>query len=280
MNGDDLNKQFDALKRGAVDLVSEMHSRKLAIPAAALVLAILAAVVLLPSSPTPAPVPPAAVAPAPQAQPAVARVAQVSVIEPASLDEDIPLTSTTDPFTGTSGYKCTRVGSGEPKKYDCEVSDLKVRIICTSDSSTGPCAESEGSTGGTGSAGSAGGSEADGGSGGSGEAPKTGGGDSAPKKTKTTYYTASVLLDGSTISNVEAGTELPKTSGTLVVYAGANDANTKGVFILADGVTASGVVVDETFGSFALAKDKSVTLTDANGVEHKMTLKKLTKVTK
>ena len=53
MNNRDLNKQLDALKRQVTDLVRELHARKLAIPAGALLLAIVAAVFMLPKASTP-----------------------------------------------------------------------------------------------------------------------------------------------------------------------------------------------------------------------------------
>jgi hypothetical protein len=275
----DFNKQFDAIKRQGSDLVREMHARKLAIPAGALLLALVAALVLLPKSSTPPAAPPTASAPV--EKPKIARVAQVSLIEPSTIDEEIPLTSSTDPFTGTTGYKCEKVSSN-PRAYRCIVSDITILVLCNEEGGSGPCSKEEGAA-----EGASGTTSGDGGSGGStggttvpGETkpPSSGGGDSGG--TKTVYYTVTVSIDGSTKKNVEAGTELPKSNGALVVYAGPNDANSKGIFILADGVTADGVKVDDTFGSFALSKNQTVTLTDVNGVEHKMTLKSINKATK
>lgn len=283
----DLNKQFEALKRQATDLVREMHARRLAIPAAALLCAIVAALVLLPEGSTPPPTPPTAAAPA--VQPKVARVAQVSLIEPSRLGEDIPLANSDDPFAGSGeGYNCTKITS-DPKTFECKVADLKVRVVCTGgEASGGPCSKSEGASGGTGAAGgsssaggssgSGGSSESTGGSGGSGDSGSNGG--SSEPKTKSTYYTVTVSIDGTTKKNVEAGTDLPDSSDALAVYAGTNDSRTKGVFIAADGVVVTGVKVDETFGSFSLEKGKSATLTDKNGTPHKLTLKSISKVTK
>jgi hypothetical protein len=274
----DLNKQFDALKRQGSDLVREMHARKLAIPAGALLLALVAALVLLPKSSPPPAAPPTAAAPV--MKPKIARVAQVSLIEPSTIDEDIPLTKSADPFTGEAGYKCTKVSS-DPKTYRCIVSDIVILVLCNEEGGSGPCSKDEGKAGASGGTGAAG----DGATGGTtvpGETkpPSSGGGGGGSGGTKTVYYTVTVSIDGSTKKNVEAGTELPKSNGALVVYAGPNDANSKGIFILADGVTAAGVTVDDTFGSFALSKNQTVTLTDVNGVEHKMTLKSINKATK
>ena len=269
----DFNKQFEAFKRQVTDVVKDMHARKLAVPAAALLCAIVAALVLLPQGATPPPAPPTANAPITEAK--VARVAQVSLIEQSSLDEDIPLANSEDPFAGSNdAYKCTKVGSN-PKTYDCMVADLKVRIVCTAEGGTGPCAASEGATaGGGGSSSSTGGSTGSTGTSGGG---KSGGGSGG---SKTVYYTVNVSIDGTTKKNVVAGDELPKSNGALVVYAGTNDAHNKAVFIAADGVVPSGVPVDSTFGSFSLKKGETATLTDANGAEHKMTLKSITKVSK
>lgn len=282
----DFNQQFDAIKRQGSDLVREMHARKLAIPAAALLLALVAAVVMLPNSAPPPAAPPTAAAPI--EKPEIARIAQVSLVEPSSLDEDIPLTSSADPFTGDTGYNCTKASSN-PRSYRCIVSDIVVLVICKDEGGTGPCAADAGSgaSGGTGAAGgTTPGGDTPGGTTPGGTTvpaepkPPSGGGDGGSGGTKTAYYTVTVSIDGTTQKNIEAGTELPKSDGALVVYAGPNDANSKGIFILADGVTADGVPVDQTFGSFALAKNQTVTLTDVKGVEYKMTLKSINKATK
>lgn len=273
----DFNKQFDALKRQGSDLVREMHARKLAIPAGALLLALVAALILLPKSSPPPAAPPTATAPV--VKPKIARVAQVSLIEPSSIDEDIPLTSSTDPFTGETGYKCEKVSS-DPEVYRCIVSDILILVMCNEEGGSGPCSNEDKAAGASGGTGAPVGGGSTGGTTVPGETkpPSSGGGGSGG--TKTVYYTVTVSIDGSTKKNVEAGTELPNSNGSLVVYAGPNDANSKGVFILADGVTADGVKVDDTFGSFALSKNQTVTLTDVNGVEHKMTLKSINKATK
>jgi hypothetical protein len=281
MGNKDFNKQFEAFKRQSSDLVRELHARKLAVPAGALLLAILAALVLLPAASSPPAAPPTAAAPI--VKPKVARIAQVSLIEESSLDEDIPLTNSEDPFAGSDdGYKCTKVSSN-PRSYDCIVADLKVRVICTAEGGGGPCVQSEGATGGGGASSSTGGSgggatQSTGGNGGSGHNNSGGGGE--PESTKSSYYTVTVSLDGTTKKNVVAGTELPKASDPLAIYAGLNDARTKAVFLAADGVVVTGVPVDVTFGSFTLKKGQTATLTDANGAEHKLTLKSITKVAK
>ncbi|MGH2960176.1 MAG: hypothetical protein ACRDKE_11275 [Solirubrobacterales bacterium] len=277
MDSKDLNKQFDAAKRQGSDLVRELHARKLAIPAGALLLALFAAIVLLPQSSPPPAAPPTAAAPV--VKPKIARIAQVSLIEPSTIDEDIPITNSADPFTGETGYKCEKVSSN-PKAYRCLVSNIMILVLCNEEGGAGPCAANEGKAEGA-SAGTGG--STGGGTGGS--TGSTGGGDKKSSdggsgNSNTVYYTVTVSIDGTTKKNVQAGTELPKSTDSLVVYAGPNDAHSKGIFILADGVTATGVNVDQTFGSFALSKNQTVTLTDADGAEHKMTLKSINKATK
>jgi hypothetical protein len=286
MNSGDLNKQLDALKRQAMDLVHELHARKLAIPAGALLVAIVAAMVLLPHGSTPPPAPPTT-ATTPVVKPAIARVAQISLIKPSTLSEDIPLSGSEDPFTGHSGYKCVKISSN-PKMYNCMVSNLLIRIVCVGEGGTGPCAEGAGATpatSGSGTETTTGGSgtevtpippvDGGGGDGGDGGGNSGGGGTNS-----SSYYVVTVSIDGKTIKNVVAGDELPNQSAPLAIYAGTNDGHDKGVFIAADGVVVTGVAVDETFSSFSLRTGETATLTDANGAAHKMTLKSISKVKK
>ena len=92
MNGNDLSKQFDALRRRFVDLVADLHARKLAIPAGALLAAVVAALVLLPKSPTPPAAPPST-ANVPATAKKDEQVAQISMINPGKRGEDIPRAS-------------------------------------------------------------------------------------------------------------------------------------------------------------------------------------------
>lgn len=277
MNSKDLNKQLEALKRQAVDLARDLHARKLLIPAGAILAAIVAAVVLLPKGSAPPPAPTTAtVAPATKAKIQVA--AQITTIKPTPLGEDIPLAGSNDPFTGESGYTCTTLQSS-PKILDCVVSDNRIFILCD-DSSTGPCAEggasgaTGGSTNGTGSGGggsTGGGTVPGGGSGGSGG---DGGGGSGGG-TRYFYYAATVKLDGTTYKKVPGGTMLPKSSSPLVAYLGENTDANGGTFLAAEGVTISGVSIDPIFSSFVLEVGQTVTLTDADGKNHKLTLKSI-----
>lgn len=274
------NMNMDQIRRAASDLVAELHARKLAIPAAVLLVAIVAAAIVLPKSITPPPPEPVTSAATPEV---IEQPAQVSLklVGVTPLDNDIPLANSSDPFVGTDSADCTRVGSGEPKQFDCRIGDLVVRVMCPpteeGDPGVGICAEKSGSTSATGSSGGGGsGSE-------SGSTEKTGDGGSGEKKKstpKSSYYVATVELDGKTFSNVVAGDPLPNTTNTLVTYAGTNDSNTRGIFLAGDKVTVTGVAVDDELGSFELAKGKSATLTDETGAVHTMTLKSLKKVTK
>jgi hypothetical protein len=266
-----MNKQIEAIKRQVGDLVRDMHARKLAIPAGALLLAIVAAVFMLPKAATPPPAPTTAVAPA--EKPAFEPVAQVTLIKPSSLDDDIALTSSTDPFSGTTGYHCTQVSSS-PKILECDLSSIKVRVLCVGDSAPPVCAE----TGASGSTGSAGGGGASSGTGG-GSTGGTGGDGTVPADGKIHYYTvvASIKIDLHTYKNVQVGQELPP-SAPLAVLAGATLDRTQATFLAAKGVTVSGVDVDPSFGAFILKVHKSATLTDLNGVAHKITLSSLKQI--
>jgi hypothetical protein len=275
VNNNDMGKQLDALKRQIGAVVADMHARKLAIPAGALLAAIVLAVVLLPKSSTPPTAPPVAAAP-PVTK--TTPVAQISLISNTSIDEDTPLTSSSDPFIGKGNYACKKIGSN-PDIYECQVADLKLRVVCSGDASGDPCDGGKGD-GASGAAGATGGG---GESGGSTGATGGGTGGSGKKKSKpksSAYYVVDVSIDGTTKKDVVAGDTLPKISAPLAVYAGTNDAHTKGIFIAADGVVVTGVVVDATFGSFSLKKGQTATLTDATGAAHKLTLKSIDKVTK
>lgn len=274
------NMNLDQIRRAASDLVAELHARKLAIPAAVLLVAIVAAAIVLPKSATPTPPEPVTSASTPET---IEQPAQVSLklVGVTPLDNDIPLANSSDPFVGKDSADCTRVGSGEPKQFDCRIGDLVVRVMCPvtteGDPGVGICAEKSGSTSATGSSGGGGGGSE------SGSTESTGDGGSGEKKKstpKSSYYVANVEIDGKTFTNVVAGDPLPNTTNTLVTYAGTNDSNTRGIFLAGDKVTVTGVAVDDELGSFELAKGKSATLTDETGAVHTMTLKSLKKVTK
>lgn len=272
---------MDQIRRVASDLVAELHARKLAIPAAVLLVATIAAAIVLPKSSTPPP--PEPVANGANQVEQIEQPAQVSLkmIGVTPLDNDIPLTNSSDPFVGKDSADCTRVGSGEPKQFDCKIGDLLVRVMCPvtteGDPGVGICADKAGATGGTGSTSKTGDS-------GGGTTPATGDGDSGTDKKKSTtkdsYYVASLTLDGKSYTKVVAGDPLPSTGNPLATYAGTDDSDKRAIFIAGDKVTVTGVAIDEELGSFELAKGDSATLTDEFGAVHTLTLKLLKKVTK
>ena len=281
---------FDKLKKQFMDLVYDLHARKLAIPAGALLVAILAAVFVLPKSPTPPP-PPANTAPAAATQtgptgPKMQPVANLTLVGVTPLDDSNPLSFSVDPFTGRDGYKCKTYKKGPPKLLACRVADLEMLFICPATGGGPLCVGATGGTGATASGGGAGSTGAVGGStggGGGGAGGGSTGGGSAPKKktsTKSTYYVVNVTLDGRSYKNVIAGDGLPNDTNTIVVFAGVNDAQSKAIFIAGDNVSVTGATVDPNLGNFELAKGKSVTLMDSGGANHTMKLTAITKVTK
>jgi hypothetical protein len=276
MGGNNSSQSFDQLKRAFLDLVNELHSRKLAIPAGAVLVAILAAVFLLPKSPAP-PAPVAATPVANQQQTVNAdEVVKLKMVGVSSLDNGDPISHSSDPFEGKAGTKCVRIGSGTPKRFACRVGDQLMLFECLPDVEVGICAPDTGASGATGAV-----PGTDTGGGGGGATPPTG--DTTPKKkkhVKKTYFEVSVSIDGRTYTHVIAGDSLPNDANTLAVYAGATTSGKKAIFISGDGVTITGAVVDEELGNFELSKGQTVTITDKLAAQHTLTLKSITKVTK
>jgi hypothetical protein len=275
--GGNSGQSFDQLKRAFLDLVGELHSRKLAIPAGAVLVAILAAVFMLPKSPAP-PAPVAATPVANQHKNEVDAEAVVSLklVGVSNLDNDTPIAHSSDPFHGEAGTKCVRIGSTTPKRFACRVGDQLMLFRCLPDTEVGICSSTGG--GASGATGATPGSDTGGGS-----TPSTGGGDTTPKKkakAKSSYYEISVSIDGRIYSHVVAGDSLPNESNTLAVYAGVTSSAKKAIFISGDGVTVTGAVVDEDLGNFELSKGQTVTITDKLAAQHSLTLKSITKVTK
>jgi hypothetical protein len=289
-NNKNSSEQLDAVKRQFGDLIAELRARNLLLPAAALLVAIVAAMVVLPKS-SDTPVPPLTATAPVSKLPKIEPVAQISLVEPGDVGSGEPLSASENPFVGETGYVCQTVSKGPPKVLNCEVGGLKVRVSCPPDASDPPCVPAK--SGGTGEAGAAGGptsaTTAPGGPTGIPQLPELpvggggGGGDNGSDTggdTKGTSYVVTVSLDGKTTKDVVAGDELPKGSAPLVVYAGTNDSHNKAGFVASDGVVVSGVPTDTNFGSFLLKKGQSATLTDAKGIAHKLTLKSISKVSK
>ena len=84
------------------------------------------------------------------------------------------------------------------------VADLKVRIICTGAASGGPCAAATGASAGTGSSTGSGSGDTSGGSTGGTTTPTTPSTPTKPVKKKSTYYTVTVSIDGTTIKDFNA----------------------------------------------------------------------------
>lgn len=275
--GGNSSQSFDKFKRAFLDLVNELHARKLAIPAGAVLAAILAAVFLLPKAP--APPPPATTAPVAELTKADDTEAVVSlrVVGVTSLDDTTPIANSSDPFKGSSKTVCVRVGKGTPKKFLCKIGDLLITYTCLEGVETGICGEKAGSTSTTGSTASTGGSGATGGGTG-GSTGSTGKPKTKPKPT--TYYVVNVSVDGRTYKNVIAGDGLPNDKNVLAIFAGVTDSAKKAIFIAGDGVTVTGATVDEELGNFELTKGQSVTIVDKLSASHTLTLKSIVKVTK
>lgn len=269
MNGDDLKRQLDVLKRHFMDLVRDLHARKLAIPAGALLAAIVAALVLLPKGSSSVPAPPAASAPV--VKPKIEPVAQISMVNASSLDEAIALTSSSDPFGGSTGYSCRQISSN-PRTMECNVGGMQLRVICAKDDPSPACATGEGASGATGGAGGGGqtpgGSETGGGS--------TGGtGDGSDGSRKVWYaFEATLKIDNKTYKRVQVGDAEPS-SAPLVVFAGADSSSSTATFIAAEGVTVSGVPIDPDFRAFNLRVGRTATLEDVTGKKHKLKLASL-----
>jgi hypothetical protein len=272
------SQQLDMIKRQFMDLVNELHARKLAIPAGLLLVGIIGAMILLPKGSTPPPPPTATDAGI--EQPEEVRVAQVAVIQGSKVDDEFTPAGSENPFIGQDSSNCTTKQSGTPKILECRIGDLMVSVTCPPNAASGECgkaAKAEGASGSTGKSEGGGATGSTGGTGGGGEKKSSG---DSKKNTRTTYYVVTLTLDGRTYTNVLAGDSLPNERNPLTIFAGTTDSNKKAIFLAADGVAVTGVASDEELGNFELAPGKSATLTDAQGVEHKLTLKKITKVTK
>ncbi len=280
---------MDQIRRAVGDVIADLHARRLAIPAGVMLVAIIAAVFVLPKSSSPPP-PQPVTTPVADGE-AIERPAQVSLklVGVSSLEDDVALTDSSNPFYGTDAAKCSQINSGEPKKFSCMIGDLLVRVTCPPAGpeveAAGICAtKSSGASGSTGASAETGapmGTEtpSSGGDTGGGN----GGGQSEPQQNPTeteSFYVIQATIDDTTFSNVEAGAPLPDTKTILVTYAGTNSKNTKAIFIAGDGVSVAGVPVDESLGTFELEKGKSATLTDPSGVTHSLKLDKISKVTK
>ncbi len=264
------NEQLENVKRHASELVADMRSRNLLLPAIVLVVAIVAAMIVLPDKSEPTLQ--STAQPVVNTQPAsVENPIEITLITPTAVGDGAPLTSSSNPFAGSSDYTCTTVSSGPPRVLECEVSDLKVRVTCPETATGPPCESSSGggATGGgsSGSSGSAGGGSGSGGS----------GGNSTPVVVY--VYKATVVYDGKTYKDIEQGDKIPpKSSNALVSLMGVNDTGSRAMFELVEGATVTGVTADETGKTFVLKPGQTATITDEFGDAHKLKLTKISKV--
>lgn len=276
----DLNKSLEAFKRQFMDLVRDLHARKLALPAGLLLAAIVAAVVMLPKGAAPVAAPATAVTPSPTAPTQKVELAQITLLKSATLDDDIPLANTRNPMIGEDDYSCTTVRSSPiPKLLDCRIGDILVRVVCPpNNEAQGVCGSTSGSTGGTGGAtGTAGGSGT-----GTGTGTGTGGGTGSSGSTGgIKYYTwaVTVKIDLKTYKNKVIGSQLPTQDNPLAIFAGVNT-DDGAVFLGASGVAVTGTPVDPNFNRFDLKKGQTATITDLDGKKHKLTLVSIKKVEK
>lgn len=265
--GNDLEK----LKRQAGDLLSDLHARNLAIPAGILLVLIVAAMLVLPKSPTPPP--PVQTAPTAndrKQQPQVAKAANISLVSATPLSSS-PLTfGTNNPFAVKAGVNCRVVKASKPRVFECLIGSTLVTYRCLKSDSSGLCAI-EGSTGGGG-----GSSGSTGDSGGSAP-PGDGGGGS---EETSTYYVVDVTYDGEKFKSMEAGEQLPDKGTALVFYAGPNSSGKKAIFVLGDGVSVQGATADPDLGSFEMSAGDEVVLTATDESIHTLKLSKITKVTR
>lgn len=272
----DKGNEIDKFKRQAGDLIADMHARNLAIPAAVLIVMILAAVFVLPKSPAPQePVSSTPIAKSDGNKVELAKVANLTVVSAKPLgDESVPDYGQANPFKVGTDTNCTYKSGTDPREFQCVIGSTVVNYKCMPSDTGKACTDALGSTGG-GSSGGTGSSDATGGT-----QPTDGTGGDGTKKTKVTYYTVDVVYDGKTYKGLEGGDQLPKSGTPIVFYAGPNSKAKKALFVLGDGVTVQGVQADPDLGTFELAKGDEVVLTESNYQVHSLKLTKITKVTK
>ncbi|MBI5310315.1 MAG: hypothetical protein HZB14_04710 [Actinobacteria bacterium] len=272
----DRGNEIEKLKRQAGDLIAELHARNLAIPAGLLVVLILAAVFVLPKSPTP----PAPVSATPISTnddaPKLAQVASLTLVSATPLSKSPQSYGSYDPFDVGTEVECVTIKTSKPRQFACKIGDVVMAYECTAGSTVKVCVEDAAATG---SSSSTGGSstETTGGS-----TPDSGGGDtgSGDKKTTSTYYTIDVTYDGKSYKDLEAGDQLPGSGTAIVFYAGPNSSAKKAGFVLGDNVSVQGATSDPDLGTFEISTGDEVVLTEADGQTHSLTLKKIEKVTK
>lgn len=201
-----------------------------------------------------------------------AKAIQIALITPTAMGEAEPLTSSSNPFIGSSGYNCTTVSSGEPKILSCEVSDLKVRVVCPPKATDPPCGKPS-SGAGAGASGSAGGGASE--STGTPAMPSlpTGG-----KDPVVVYvFRVNVEYDGKTYKNVDQGDPIPSKESPVAIFNGINDKASRASFKVQQGSIVTGATLDKSGLIFALNKGQTAKITDPSGDTHKLKLLQISK---
>lgn len=272
-------KELEAFKKAATDLAYDLHGRRVldVIPmsyvAGLLMVVIAACVFVLPKSSSPPPpvqTAPVAATDATGEPKSVSGPAKLSLVNGLSLDEASETYDPYDPFGGKRPVKCRTIVASR-NVVVCDFDNLVGAWVCISNAENAPeeCkkGKSKGATGGGGATDATGGTDTPGGGGGGGGS------------TKTTVYTVTVEYDGKTYKNVESGDALPSSGSAVVFYAGPNSSGKKSKFVIGDSVSVQGAELDEDLGSFEMAVDDEVILTDKDDVVHSLTLTKITKTT-
>lgn len=274
----DRGNEFEKFKRQASDLIADLHARNLAIPAGVLVAMILAAIFVLPKSPTPPP--PVNATPIAtnknDKKLALAKVANISVVAAIPL-EDAPETyGESNPFKVGTDTNCEYKVGSSPRQFRCIIGSTVVYYECRPSDKGPGCTMSDQEIAGTGGTGSTGGSTQNTG----GTTPPPDNPPDGNTKTVTTYYTVDVTYDGKTYKGLEAGDQLPSSGNAIVFYAGPNSSAKKAGFVLGDNVSVQGAEADPDLGTFEISVGDEVVMTESNYQVHTMKLKKITKVTK
>ncbi len=272
------NEQLDAAKRYVSEVVEDMRMRNLLLPAIALLVAIVAAIFVLPNRSEPV-VDTAPPTPAPaQTQPVANQTPEpieITLVTPTAIGSSGPLDASRNPFMGNSNYDCSTVSSGPPRVLDCQVSDLRVRVFCPISASEPPCGSgTQAAEGGTGSTGA-------GGAGGATEQTGGGGGDDSSDDVKIYVYQATVRLDGKTHRRLDLGDAVPPTGATVVTFERVSTNGKTAYFKLPTGSSArpaGGYVIETKDASIIqLTKGRSARITDTAGEVHTLRLESLTR---
>jgi hypothetical protein len=267
------NEQLENIKRAGSEVIADMKSRNLLLPAIVIAVAIVAALIVLPNKSAPVTQDVATQIPVHSTPVSTEKAIEITLITPTAVGEKTPLTSSSNPFEGDKNYSCKTISSGTPKVLQCEVSGMSVRVVCPKDATGEPCTSgsSSGATGGTGSTSGT----STGGSTGGGSIP----GVTTPDSPVVYYvYVVKVTLDGKTFNKVEPGTVLPRTGTTIVSFVSVTDSRTRAGFTAAAGSTVTGVSTTSNGLDFVLKKNQSATITDSLGAVHTLKLISISKV--